>query len=465
MQTYDLVIIGGGAAGLAAAHMALACGVERIALLEALKKTGGNSAMAGGFLYAPGTPLIEANGVNNTVQELKAALDFHHYDYVNPALIRRWLDEVKNTVSWLESRGFAFKLSPTGEGYTIVMADSPGVSWFHRVLRPLQQELASRGVAFFHETKATRIETDETGAVCGVCAVHDGAEQRFPAKNVLLSCGGFLANPQLLEQYFPQYYEKDSFYQVVPSDGNGIALAAGAGAKVNGECTLVKESGMCFKPGPRAPGRIFAAEGSVYVNRLGRRYVDESLWNQNYSANALLMQPGRVGFALYSSETLADALSQPMFAGDRETYEAYLQKAADEGVECCFADTLTGLAEWIGADAAVLEQTVADYNGYCETGVDLEFVKPATQLRPLRTGPYLAVRIRPMYIDTIGPVVINEHMQVLDPDDRPIPGFFAAGVITAGWEGSDYMRFGSALSYSTTSGRMAGMSIAERGVR
>lgn len=464
MKNYELVIIGGGAAGLSAAWTAMENGVKSIALVEALKKTGGNSALAGGFLYALDTPHLEGSGVNNAVEELKAALDFHHYDYVNPALLRRWLNETKNTIAWLEERGFPFKLSELGEGYTHIMADSPGVAWFHKILRPLTEELQEKGVDFYYETNAAELLVNN-GAVCGVRGeTASGEVLELGAKAVLLACGGFLSDKEKLRKYFPQYYAEDSFYQVVPARGNGIELAAGAGAKLNMECTLVKEAGMCFTPGPGRPGRMFAAPGTVFINKLGRRYVDESLWNQNYSANGLLMQPDQVGYAVYSRETLEYVMDQTWpfdFRSEKEVNLAYIAKASEKGVECRYGETLEELAQWMGAPAEALKQTIADYNSYCETGVDLEFVKDKKYLLPLQSGPYLAVKIRPMYIDTIGPVVVDENLRVLDKDCRPIPGFFAAGVITAGWEGRDYMRFGSALSYSTTSGRMAGASIAE----
>jgi fumarate reductase flavoprotein subunit len=66
-----------------------------------------------------------------------------------------------------------------------------------------------------------------------------------------------------------------------------------------------------------------------------------------------------------------------------------------------------------------------------------------------------------MMVDTAGPIRINERMKVLDKEDNPIPGFYAAGVVTSGWVGYDYYLFGSALAYCISSGRIAGESAAE----
>lgn len=462
---YNLVIIGGGAAGLIAAWTAHEQGIQNIAILESLKHTGGNSAMAGGMIYAVGTHYLEGSGLNDEVSELRESLYFHHYDLVEPKLLRSWIDETKNTIQWLEERGYGIKLCELGEGYTHILADSPGVSWFHKVLRPLAADLTKQGVSILTSTTAKQIETNGQNAVCGVIAESvDGETIRLETRSVLLACGGFMSNTELLKKYFPMYYTEDSFYHIVPSPGNGIDLAKSAGALVNQECTLVKESGMCFKPGPFAPGRIFAMDGSVFVNRLGQRFVDESLWNRNYSANALLRQPGKEAFAIYSKETLEQVMNAELpfnFRENRTVYLDYIAKSAQEGIECVYCDTLDQLADWIGADPAVLKNTVESYNQFCQTGVDLELAKPANYLFPLLSGPYLAVRIKPMYIDTIGPVVVDGQLHVLNEARKPIPGFYAAGVIAAGWQGRDYMRFGSALSFSTTSGRMAGASIAQ----
>jgi fumarate reductase flavoprotein subunit len=120
------------------------------------------------------------------------------------------------------------------------------------------------------------------------------------------------------------------------------------------------------------------------------------------------------------------------------------------------SNSLDDIATWIGADPAVLKATVEEYNGFCDKGRDGLFVKDKEHLIALRKPPYYAVKFRPLMVDTIGPVKINDLMQVLDTQGRPIPGFYAAGVITSGWQGNDYHLFGSALGFSLTSGRIAG---------
>ena len=80
---------------------------------------------------------------------------------------------------------------------------------------------------------------------------------------------------------------------------------------------------------------------------------------------------------------------------------------------------------------------------------------------PLCKGPYYALKFRPILIDTQGPIVINDEMEVLDNDHEPIPGLYAAGVCTSGSQGEDYCLHGANLSYALFSGRFAGKSIVD----
>lgn len=87
----------------------------------------------------------------------------------------------------------------------------------------------------------------------------------------------------------------------------------------------------------------------------------------------------------------------------------------------------------------------------------LEFLKPANLMRPITRPPYYVCKFVPLMVETIGPVVVNHHFQVLRAKDRaPIPGLYAGGAVTSGWTGHDYELWGGNLSYGMSSGRIAG---------
>ena len=83
-------------------------------------------------------------------------------------------------------------------------------------------------------------------------------------------------------------------------------------------------------------------------------------------------------------------------------------------------------------------------------------------LKALTKAPFYAVKFAPLMVETIGPVVINEHFQVLRKSDgKPITGLYAGGAITSGWQGHDYSMWGGNLGYGMASGRIAADHIAK----
>lgn len=467
MKNYELVVIGSGGAGLTAAFHAMENGVKSVAIVESLHAIGGISKAAGGFFYAPETPYAKDFPNSPTVAEaVKQALEFHHYEFVTPQLISKWLSESKNTIAWIESRGYKFAPMGSNDGCSLIINGQMAPGNVYKFLAPLAEELRERGADILLRTDAVSILRDENGIKGVEVRPEDGESYVIECRSVILACGGFMSNKEKVVEYFPDYYTDNSFSFGLPNPGNGIALAQSAGAKLNRECTLVIENGFCFdRSTPAAPGRIHNMGCSVHLNTSGKRFVDESVGAVNYAAKALVKQEGKIAYALFSSETLEHVLSMTEpenYAARREGFEEYMNKEAAKRELCIYADTLDEVAEWIGAKPEVLKKTIADYNGFCEKGVDAEIGKPAEHLIALESGPYFVVRFRPLYIDTIGPVNTDECMRVIDAETlEPIPGMYAAGSIVAGWQGRDYYQFGANLSFCFTSGRLAGAAAAE----
>ncbi len=114
-------------------------------------------------------------------------------------------------------------------------------------------------------------------------------------------------------------------------------------------------------------------------------------------------------------------------------------------------------------DRAALRATIDEYNAACDQAHDPVFGKDRKYLRPLRTPPYYAILGHAHICDTIGGIKIDEKMQVIDTEDKPIPGLYAAGVTTGGWEGEtyDYNLTGHLVGFAINSGRIAGESVVE----
>jgi fumarate reductase flavoprotein subunit len=121
-------------------------------------------------------------------------------------------------------------------------------------------------------------------------------------------------------------------------------------------------------------------------------------------------------------------------------------------------DSLEELAGWIGIAPAELKAEIDTYNENCDRGRDSLFTKDRRYLIPLRTPPYYAIRWSASIINTIGGIKINERTEVLDKQDNPIPGLYAAGVDSGGWESMTYcwLISGHAFGFAVYSGRIAG---------
>jgi NADPH-dependent glutamate synthase beta subunit-like oxidoreductase/NAD-dependent dihydropyrimidine dehydrogenase PreA subunit len=126
------------------------------------------------------------------------------------------------------------------------------------------------------------------------------------------------------------------------------------------------------------------------------------------------------------------------------------------------ANSWEEIAAWIGVDSGILKTTIDEYNLVCEKGYDPVFMKDHRHLVPLLTPPYYAIKLGVDYLDTIGGIKINERMEVINKQGKPVPGLYAAGIDTGGWSGDTYcvQTTGTTFAFAINSGRIA----AENGV-
>jgi fumarate reductase flavoprotein subunit len=122
------------------------------------------------------------------------------------------------------------------------------------------------------------------------------------------------------------------------------------------------------------------------------------------------------------------------------------------------SDSWEQIADWIGVGSGTLKQTIEEYNTACHTGHDPVFAKDRRYLMRFATPPYYAIRCNVHYIDTVGGIKINERMEVVSKEGRPLPGFYAAGIDTGGWIGDTYdtRTSGTTFAFAINSGRIAG---------
>ena len=212
----NMVVIGAGGAGLASAITAMQNGLDRIIVLEKSPFTGGNSRMAGGHMVCVTTE--DKPGTVGTAEEtFREVIRFHHYSRVEPKLLRKYLDNTRGTIDWLEAMGFPYVENGGG------MRDGKyPFGNFKAVTTHMKNMLLEAGNEVLLNTSATGIQKDADGKVCGVTAkAADGTELTINAKAVVIATGGFTGNSQLLHKYFPDQYDDNYYTDALPQDADG----------------------------------------------------------------------------------------------------------------------------------------------------------------------------------------------------------------------------------------------------
>jgi fumarate reductase flavoprotein subunit len=331
------------------------------------------------------------------------------------------------------------------------------------IVKVLTRECQSLRVEFVFDTQAAGLLTDTSGRVTGAAAVTNGHEVEFKAKAVIIATGGYGGNREMLAQYVPGYTNSLPTSGIeISHTGDGIRMAFEAGADDEGLGNLLM-CGPCFVGG-FGIFHLAIEPTTIWVNKNGRRFIEEGLGCSPFEApNAMLRQPEQVCFSIFDERTVRQVLEHGYIRPDADTVspvdkiEAAMKEHVAKGT-LKTASTAAGLAESIGLDKDALTETINRYNGFCDAGHDSEFAKNPDYLKALRQPPFYAAKCYPWHLGSIGGIKINERMEVLDKDHRPIIGLFAVGSDTGGWSSATYNRYlaGAGASYAINSGFIGG---------
>ena len=304
---------------------------------------------------------------------------------------------------------------------------------------------------------------DKSGKITGVSARQKDQDIKFAAKAVTIATGGYGGNREMLAEYVPGYSNPLPTSGIETSHtGDGIQMAFKAGADNEGVGNLLM-CGPCFVGG-FGIFHLAIEPTAIWVNKEGRRFIEEGLGCSPFEApNAMLRQTEQVCFSIFDERTVRQVLEHGYIRPDADTVspvdkiEAAMKEHLAKGTLKA-ASTAAGLAESIGLDKDVLATTIDRYNGFCDAGHDGEFAKKTDYLKALRHPPFYAAKCYPWHLGSIGGIKINERMEVLDKDHRPIRGLFAVGSDTGGWSSATYNRFlaGAGASYAINSGFIGG---------
>lgn len=447
-RDYDVIVVGSGAAGLAAAIGASDAGAS-VLLIEADKQVGGSSRLSGGHFYAAGTSVQQAAGVADDADAM-----FEHYMTLNqwlvePSVVRRYCDLSAPTFEWLMGLGVEFLPERVyRSGISSIARGHPPEGGGARVVEVLHGHLDKRSVDFVLNARVTRLLTDEQGAICGIQTGDDVAT----CGAVIMATGGFGANKALLARYYPEAAKADnwSWYIGTPmAQGDGLTLGQAIGADIAG----FDRGLLLVTPGFSRDLEVLLPGWLVMVNQDGRRFASETA---PYTVlGGLIQKEGGHAFAVF--DEAARQAAKPGPASQAYWVHEVLEAKANEG-RIARADSLAELAKHIGADPAVLQGTIARYNADCAKGVDSVYFKdPASGMRALTTPPFYAAELRPAIICWTGAGLrIDADTRVLRRDEQPVPGLYAAGETVGSLHGDRYIGGGGSYGPCIVFGKLAG---------
>ena len=456
---YDVVVVGAGLTGLTAALTAEQNGAK-VALLEKLGIVGGTSVFSSGnFLAASTDDLKDDVAANwnkrNKIQEI---------NQVNMDKVTSLLDVSPEVIALYEGLGaeftydeatFTFCPTPSEKSLencaVIEMADAPVKNkGCESLISTLEERLLADGVDIYMNTRATQLIQEEDGTVTGVIAESKKGTKTFTAKSIILATGDYARNNDLNAEIAPETVGEYTA-TAVGNTGDGITMALEVGAVLHAYQESLSgnfnadpyDMPVVGQPNNQFPFSI------VLVDRDGLRKVSEAAGPHDQ----------QVFFIHEDDLDYAWAIMDQEIADRFLNLETYLQKteSGNPFIVAYKADSIEGLAEQMGVDAAALTETITHYNELCAAGEDTDFGKSADYLSAIDDGTYYAVKEYDMTRGNYGGILTSDSFEVVDADGNAIPGLYAAGLISSGDYFGDYYPGREALSLDAHAGYIAGL--------
>lgn len=500
--TCDVVVIGGGGAGLSAAATVLQAGKKAI-VLEKYPAVGGNTIRTGGPINAADPQwqrsFDENPGERHTIETLvniaeseihpEYLADFralknefalyqqqfsHNKGYLFDSpllhrmqtyfggkrtdlegnsiygqydLVKVLTDHALESVKWLESIGVEYDkdivFAPVGALWR--RGHKPVKKYGTAFILALSKHIEEMSGTIITDSPAKELLIKD-GEIKGVIATGaNGQKITVYAKAVILASGGFGANTRMLKQHNTYWsYIADDVKTTNSSamTGDGILLGQSVGAGLTGMGFTQMMPVADPNTGELFSGLQVPPENFVIVNKQGKRFINEFAGRDVLTKAAL--SEGGLFYLIADDEIKKTAANTSQEKIDRQVEAGTLFKA----------DTLAELAIKVGMDPEVLVDTVNKYNSYVEAGADPEFHKDTFSLK-VEKAPFYATPRQPAVHHTMGGLKIDTATRVLDENDRPIKNLYAAGEVAGGIHAGNRLG-GNALADIFTFGRIAG---------
>jgi fumarate reductase flavoprotein subunit len=456
----EVVVVGFGISGLTAALSALDAGAGVVVLEKGAKNN------ARGFdCGSVNSSVHKEAGVTIDREELIAELMVQSNYRADQRLISVWVDKSGETIDWLrglmEPRGVEASLPEHGaekEGPYRVWQTA--VNWTGQnvqLAKEMEALIVEKGGDIHYNTPAVRLVREGEGRVTAVIAEQpDGSLLRVNAKKgVILSCGGYDDNPEMMEKYLRpsdlRFARHNSETGGCVGDGHTMALALGAAMDEKPHCLILGNGIIQDKNHTELYLVMFTPYLRVDCN--AERFVNEdSDYCRAANANARLPK------AFHWS--IIDSTKEEGRWGEKTTL---LDQYVPDGA-VLKADTLEELAKKMDVPAETLKASVERYNSLAAGGKDADFGVEAGKMKPVEVAPYYAVKVLNFCLVTVSGLTINTNMQVMDTEAKAIPGLYASGNTSGGFFADAYPRnvHGASHGRAMTFGRLAALHAASQ---
>jgi succinate dehydrogenase/fumarate reductase flavoprotein subunit len=437
-QEADVVIVGYGGAGAAAAITAHDTGATVI-LLEKSERGGGNTRLAGGTIR-------EFLDVDKAVKYFDAILKD-----VNEEMRQFFVEEGARNADWMKELGAELERAEQGRFPPaphvvwphLIGADGIGGRWIVKgsstvggtnLWAFLSQSVEKRGIEVLLNTAAKQLIISERKEVIGVLADSPNGEILVRSRRaVILTCGGFQYNTKMQLNYLGlEFYAQGC----VGNTGDGIRMAQEVGADLWHMSGVSCGIGYKFPEYDMPIGIGIRTPEYIYVDQNGKRFIDEAGTDMHAMAfefshldHKTLTYPRIPAYLIFDESTRE---SGPLISRCPGAIIDYYQWSKDNRAEIergwiKTEKTIRDLAPRIGLRPEVLQETVSRYNMYCIGGYDPEFGRRQETLRPIARPPFYAIAVWPCLLNTQGGPKRNARAQVLGVYGEPIKRLYSAG--------------------------------------
>lgn len=433
----DIVVIGAGGAGMSAAIEAAQNGATNVVVLEKMPQTGGNTIRTTGGMNAAETELQAKEGIEDSVELMVEDTMKGGKNLNDIGLVKILSEKSAEGVNWVNEIGGDLSEVGMFGGASVKRIHKPtgGAAVGPMLVQTFNKNLEELNIPVMLETSAKQIIVDD-GKVTGVMASNSEGEFQIDCKAVVLATGGFGANTEMV-------IENKAELEGFGTTNHGGATGDGIAMAKELQVELVDMDQIQTHPTVHPETQTMYTEavrgnGAILVNKEGKRFVNELL-TRDVVSEAILGQTDKQAYLLFD-QNVRDGLKA-------------IEKYISAGI-IFESDTIEGLAEQIGVDAAALAETIKAYEGYATAGKDEEFGRESME-EPLNNPKYYAGLCAPAIHHTMGGVKINTASEVLKVDGAKINGLFAAGEITGGVHGANRLG-GNAVTDIVVFGRIAG---------